>query len=72
MDVIRALWGRSGRVYVDRMKLPGIMRTYGRYSTLRRKTRRFFNQCATGTISMMTLLAAELGDEVRMGLPQVQ
>jgi len=61
-DVIKALWdkvwSRSDQVenlYVDRMKLLGIMRGSSSYSALREKTRRFFNQCATGTISMMTL-----------------
>jgi len=47
-DVIKALWDKVwsrsdqvGNLYVDRMKLLGIMRGSGRYSALRGKTRRF-------------------------------
>jgi len=57
-NVIKVLWDKvwSGsdqveNLYVDRMKLLDIMRGSGRYFALRGKTR-FFNQCATGTISM--------------------
>jgi len=59
-DVIRALWDKvwSGsdqveNLYVNRMKQLGIKRGSGRYSALRGKTRRFFNHCATSTMSII-------------------
>jgi len=53
------VWSRSDQVdnlYVDRMNLLGIKRGSDSYSALSGKTRRFFNQCATGTVSIMILL----------------
>ena len=61
-DVVTALWEHvsNSEEQMDhhglvRMRLRGVTRGSGRFSTLRGKARRSYNQTATGTISIGTL-----------------
>jgi hypothetical protein len=51
------VWSDSDKiedVYINRTKQLGIARVFGRYSKFRGKSRRLFNQCVTGTLSIST------------------
>jgi len=66
-------FGLSIRNWMRRRRYVERMIGSGRYSVMKGNTRRFFNQCATGTISMLTLCwLLNWGDRARMSLPQIQ